>query len=174
MQQLIEELQSEEDPRFRHVVIFSFFREALPHFERALQEGLPGVSIVTLHGGLTTQDLRDRIATFKRTGGICLCTTSYAQAFDLSGASACYHVGWSYSANDNKQAEDRIIPQTKGDAINSFYAVAKSSVEEEIVARVVTKYADTTAALIAPKGQEQADIDPSRGLQDEDYIQRSP
>lgn len=147
MEQIVEELRDQEDPRARHVVIFTFFREALPHFKVALEKGLPGVPIELIHGGLEVDDLRQRIARYKGSRGIVLCTTSYAQAFDLSGASACYHVGWSYSANDNKQAEDRIIPQTSTGDVNSYYCIAKGTVEEEIAERVVSKHAYTHQAL---------------------------
>lgn len=167
MEQVIEELQNEEDKSARHVVIFSFFREALSHFETALRTRIPGISVVQLHGGLATDDLRSRIAEFKRSRGVCLCTTSYAQAFDLSGASACYHMGWSYSANENKQAEDRIIPQTKGDALNSYYAVAKSTVEEEMVERVMVKYGHTTAALHGANEGHEAEDHPEGSVQDD-------
>lgn len=170
MNQIIEDLAGEEDSSFRHVVIYSFFREALPHFERALRERLPGISIESLHGGLATTEIRARIDRFKRSRGIMLCTTSYAQAFDLSGASACYHVGWSYSPNDNKQAEDRIIPQVASGAINSYYAVAKHTVEEELVERVDIKNAHTSASLTVPEGFE-AKADSSRDVQDADHIQ---
>lgn len=108
------------EPEDQHVVIFSAFRQALPHFETYLrQHGF--LNVWQLYGGMDPQEQADRIAAFRQTKGIILCSIAYAEAFSLVPASQCFFIGYDWDPNANKQAEDRLVPQTGHAPINSYY-----------------------------------------------------
>lgn len=120
---LVERLQDPEmSPTVddQHVVIFSAFKEALPHFEEYLRaHGFEHVW--QIYGGLEPEDLADRIEQFVKNKGIMLCSTKYAQAFSLASSKLCYHIGPEWDPNDNKQAEDRLVGQSGYGVVDSLY-----------------------------------------------------
>ena len=108
---------SEDD---KHIVIFSDFRKALPWFEHALK-GAGFENVWQLYGGMEFELQQERINLFRKTKGIILCSTQYAQAFSLVPATQCFHIGYAWDPNDNKQAEDRLVPQEGENPIDSYY-----------------------------------------------------
>lgn len=107
-------------PDDRHVVIFSEFRTALDLFAEYLSaHGFQ--HIFKLHGGLEPEEQHARIKAFRETKGIMLCTSTYAEAFSLSPAQQCFHIGYSWDPNVNRQAEDRLVPQQGDYTISSMY-----------------------------------------------------
>lgn len=113
----------------RHVVIFTPFRPALDYFERHLRrEGFENVW--QLYGGLEPEDLHSRIKAFQASKGIILCTIKYAQAFSLCPAQTAYFIGYEWDPNDNKQAEDRLIPQSGHQPILAYYYSYQSSIDD--------------------------------------------
>lgn len=133
----------------RHVVIFCSFRAALPIFARYLEDR--NFQVQQIFGGLEPQQLQERISRFRGDRRIMLCTSQYAQAFSLEPALACYHIGWDWSPNINKQAEDRLLSQS-GLPVNSFYYVHRDSYVDERVAEVVIrKHAMVSAILGRPE-----------------------
>jgi hypothetical protein len=112
------EMSPTEDDR--HVVIFSAFRQALQPFEDYLRtQGFE--NIFQLYGGIDPEILHQRINQFKQSKGIILCSIKYAQAFSLAPAQQCFTIGYEWDPNDNKQAEDRLVPQEGINPINSYY-----------------------------------------------------
>lgn len=134
---ILDRLEEAETTDERHIVIFSNFRAAQQHWEKALIE--KDYPTYILHGGMDPFVQRERIQLFERHKGIILCTTQYAQAFSLATANACYHIGWSYDPNDNKQAEDRLVPQQGIHPILSHYYVYKDTIDMDLVEMVNQK-----------------------------------
>lgn len=107
-------------PLDKHIVVFTEFRAALDHFERYLRDR--GYSnIWQLHGSMDPELQQERVKLFRDSQGIILCTSTYAEAFSLAPAQTCYHIGYSWDPNVNKQAEDRLVPQQGDYTINSYY-----------------------------------------------------
>lgn len=123
MEDLVERMQEakeEGDLYGHHIVIFTAFRKALEHWVPYLKaNGFPDVEL--LYGGLEPEDLNSRIEAWRQSKGVLICTTKYAQAFSLTPAQNCYHIGYEHDPNDNKQAEDRLVPQEGDFRINSWY-----------------------------------------------------
>jgi len=120
---LIERLQDPEScptDEDKHLVIFTPYAKALPFFEQALREA-GFKNIFLLQGGIEPEEQRIRVAEYRRTKGIILCTIKYAEAFSLAGAEQCVFIGYEWDPNENKQAEDRLIPQSGDLSINAFY-----------------------------------------------------
>lgn len=127
-----------DDDMGKHTVIFTPFVPALEVFKEYLnKEGFSNVWI--LQGGLEPSELKYRIEAFKASRGIILCSTKYAQAFNLAGPQACYHVGYEWDPDDNKQAEDRIIPRQGENPLMSWYYTYYSTVDQRLCEAVSIK-----------------------------------
>lgn len=135
----LEEAKENEDAEGQHIVIFSAVRKALPHFEAALRNA-GYKNVFTLAGGTEPEDLVRITANFRRTKGIMLCTTQFAQAFSLDTARECYHIGWDYDPNNNKQAEDRLVGQTGDHRINSWYYAYRHTDDEIFAVNITQKH----------------------------------
>lgn len=134
----IQEAKENDDIEGSHIVIFTAFRRAIPHWKKYLQDnGFPNVW--ELWGGTEPEELTAKIARFKETGGIILCTTKFAQAFSLSSAKLCYHIGYEYDPNDNRQAEDRLVPPHGNYSINSYYYGYWGTDDEILAERTILK-----------------------------------
>lgn len=137
IEDLAERLEDAVDVMDRHVVIFVPFRLALDIFSGYLQSR--GHTTYMLHGGLEPEVLAERIADYKRTQGIMLCTIPYAQAFSLVPAQVCYFIGYEWSPSANKQAEDRLIPQHGIEPIQAWYYAHEGSIDDAVAERVNIK-----------------------------------
>lgn len=152
MEDLVERLLDEDNPDERHIVIFTPFTKAIPYFEAYLKEN--GFAVWTLSGGIDPEDLVSRTKLFRESKGIMLCSIKYAQAFSLEPAQASYFIGYEWDPNDNKQAEDRLIPQQGSNPINAFYYAHVDSVDQGIAAVVNMKQDNIDITL---KGEDSYD-----------------
>lgn len=138
MEDLIDRLSDADSGEDTHVVIFSRFRKALPYFEKALRDA--GFNNVwQLYGGLEPEVLDKRTELFRKTKGIILCSIKYAQAFSLVPAITSYVIGYEWDPNDNKQAEDRLVPQQGTDPIMSYYYSYDGTSDAEMAYAVTVK-----------------------------------
>lgn len=123
MKNLVERLEDPEisiTPLDKHIVIYTPFTQAIPHFVQYLKEnGYHNVFV--LKGGIEPEEQEEQIRQFQRTQGIMICSIKYAQAFSLCPAEQCYFIGYEYDPNDNIQAEDRLVGQSGGGHIDAFY-----------------------------------------------------
>lgn len=134
---ILAEAKENEDAAGQHIVIFTAVRKSLQFFQAALLDA--GYrNVFTLAGGTEPEDLVRITNDFRRTKGIMLCTTQFAQAFSLDSAQECYHIGWDYDPNNNKQAEDRLVGQSGTHQINSWYYSYKQT-DDEILAINITQ-----------------------------------
>lgn len=145
--EVLQEAPEEE----RHVVLFSGFRKAMPFFEAGLrQAGFE--NIFQLYGGLDPDELDKRIAAWRATKGIMICSVKYSQAFSLADAYECYFIAYDWDPNVNKQAEDRLIPQEGINPIMAYYYSYADTVDDTVVAQVNMKQQTITPII---KGSEQ-------------------
>lgn len=126
---------SEKNP---HVVIFTPFAEALPHFEEALLKA-GHKSVITFRGGMDLDDLDIALEMFKRTRGIGICSIKYAQSFDLDSASRGYFIGYEWDYFDNLQAEDRLQRLTTKFPVDIYYAKHEGTVDDDVLEAVTEK-----------------------------------
>jgi SNF2 family DNA or RNA helicase len=132
----LEQAKEDEDAEAQHIVIFTAVRKAIEHFQRALVEA--GYKVFVLAGGTEPEDLVRITAEFRKTKGIMLCTSAFAQAFSLDSARVCYHIGWDFDPNNNKQAEDRLVAQQGDYQINSYY-YAYTDTDDDWLAHRITQ-----------------------------------
>jgi hypothetical protein len=133
MERIIERLTdddaTEED---KHTVIFTEFAQALPHFKAALNSA--GFNhVYTLQGGMEPEDLAHAIKRYRESRGIILCSIKYAQAFSLEPAKESHFIGFSWDPNDNKQAEDRLLPQQGVNPILANYYAARDTKDADLM-----------------------------------------
>jgi len=88
-----------------HMVIFVPFRLACEHIRDALRD--EGYNANMIRGGITSEEQNAKIAYFKNTRSVLVCTISYAESFDLETCNTSYFLGYDYSLNQNEQAEGR-------------------------------------------------------------------
>jgi SNF2 family DNA or RNA helicase len=132
MEAIVEELQDlpEND---QHAVIFTSFRKAIPFIDQHLQDS-GFKSIIHLHGGLEPEEQSYRLAKFRDTRGLAICTVDYAEAFSLAPATLGYMLGWQWSWDSNTQAEDRLIGQ-EGEPVTIKYIIHEGTIEDSVLDR---------------------------------------
>lgn len=145
---IIDELAEAETDEDKHVVIFTPFKPALQYIDEALRAA-GHKNIEHLYGGIDPEDLRLRISKFRSTKGIIICTTKYAQAFSLDSSTLCYHLGCEWTPNDNKQAEDRLVPQQGDFHIIAKYITHYNSIDSNVVS-YLNNYQGVINATLQP------------------------
>lgn len=101
------DLLEDENETERHTVIFTPFTAAFDPFTRYLNErGFR--EVYHIQGGISSNQLEYRINAFRRSKGIILCSTQYAEAFSLEPATKGWAIGFDYSPDVNSQAEKRL------------------------------------------------------------------
>lgn len=133
----MEEARDDGDLYGHHVVIFSAFRRALDPFANYLRQH--GFHVGLLVGGTEPEDVVRISNEFRRTQGVILCTTMFAQAFSLVPARSCFHIGWDFAPDNNKQAEDRLVPQSGDFHIDSWYYAYTGTDDEDLIDHITAK-----------------------------------
>lgn len=176
----MEEARDEGDLFGYHIAIFSASRAALPHFRDYLRSrGFSDVDLLV--GGTEPEEVARITAKFQRTQGVILCTTAFAQAFSLVPAIQCFHIGYDYDPNNNKQAEDRLVPQVGTNPINSWYYSYRNTNDDLLAHRINIKGDIITFTYHDPRPKERdappnprfdvdVDVDVGPGDFDEDSI----
>ncbi len=137
MLDLTTRLQGADNPREQHVVIFTPFKPAVKYFVDHLNAaGLPAEGLM---GGTNPDELKRIIENFRATRGRIVCTIDFAQAFSLTPAEECYFIGYDWDPNDNRQAEDRLVPQQGVNPITSNYYSFLDTVDDFVAERVNIK-----------------------------------
>lgn len=114
-----------------HVVIFSDFPSAFPIWEAFLRKRK--VPTYTLRGGMKVQDIAATIGAFERHKNdeklsVMLCSTPFAESFDIISSSTGYHVGYAWSQIANYQAEGRLTRGSKSHC-NFFYVCHSKTID---------------------------------------------
>lgn len=131
---LLEKLDEATIPEEKQVVIFCPFTRPFVFFSAELQRR--GYEVSILQGGIGPEAQKTEIARFREKRGICLCSIRYAEAFSLEPATASYFIGAEWNPNWNRQAEDRLVPQSGVEPIQAFYYAYNASVDDGIVRRL--------------------------------------
>jgi SNF2 family DNA or RNA helicase len=120
IEDLVERLEESDD---KHWCIYTGFAAAIPHIKaRLLREGYPEENIVTLRGGMKTEELDLALKRFKETKGIAICSILFAESFDLVPSCWGYFLGPQWDPEENYQAEDRQYRVTTTEKVHFFYA----------------------------------------------------
>lgn len=147
LEDLVQQLEDPEisvTPLDKQIVIFSSFKKAFPHFRKYLEDC--GYKVFELSGGIEPEEQEEQIKLWRESQGIMLCTTKYAQAFSLTPAEKCFHIGYEWDPNDNKQAEDRLVGQSGGGHIDSYY-YSLVGLDEQFADSLNTKHKLITLTL---------------------------
>jgi hypothetical protein len=129
--------QLEADP---HVVLFTPYTRAIPHFVQGLREaGHQNVFVLSGEEGLSPDALVSRLDRFRATQGICICSILYATAFSLEPAKAAYFIGYDYDPDNNEQAEERLNRLTTPHLVNAYYYCYAGTYDETLCTNVNVK-----------------------------------
>lgn len=162
MNDLIERLTDDDaTDDDRHTVIFTEFAKAIPFFVESLQ-GAGFKHVYTLQGGMEPEDLANVVDAFRKNRGIVICSIKYAQAFSLEPAKESHSIGYSWDPADNKQAEDRLVPQAGVNPILANYYCYRDTYDEEVAYTVNMKNKLVTVTMgtaheLLDEGVEQAE-----------------
>lgn len=120
----------------RKGVVFTPFRAAIPHLQKA-----SGVSdFVTITGGLSTRQLERAFEAFRHPKTrLAFCTIQVSEAFSLTEASEALFAGCEWTMAANEQAEDRLHRSGQEDEVAIRYAVNEGTIEEDVLALLETK-----------------------------------
>lgn len=122
---LVEQLQEIATPP----VIFTPFKEAIPHFHAYLKEnGYADTYEIGTHQ--TPDEMQDIIERWRRSKGIIFCSILFATSFSLEPADKCFFIGREFNPDDNAQAEERLNRLTTNYPVNSYYYAYEGTYDE--------------------------------------------
>lgn len=127
MVMIAEKLDEMEVP---HAAIFTPFKIIFPYLEEYLrQQGHE--NIVFLKGGMSLKQIQEQIAIYEETKGLCICTTQFAESFDLDSSPEGFFHGFTYDFQEHEQAEARLDRGRNQDVmVNLYYPVHQNTLEE--------------------------------------------
>lgn len=131
-----------------HAIISTPFRICVPHITQHLNS--VGIDTYVLQGGISPEEQEYRINTWTQRGGIIVQTIKYATSYELLAAQNMYFLGQEYSAEDNKQAEDRPHRLSSTKPLNIWYVRHLGTYEEEIIARMLSNAQNIWSLLDKP------------------------
>lgn len=111
-----------------HCVVFTPFAEAIPFIRERIHQA--GWTTEALQGGISPDEQHARISRFRANRSTIVCTVDYAESFSLEPASECYFIGYSYDADQNKQAEFRLQRLTTLYPTNAYYYAYEDTYDE--------------------------------------------
>lgn len=119
-------LEDSEDPQHTHNLIFTPFLPSIPIFKDYLSErlSLSPNKIYTMQGGMEPEEVQEVEQRFRTTpDSMVICSTMFAQSFNLETARNCYHPHFDWDDDKNKQAEGRARRKTSDTSrtIMSYY-----------------------------------------------------
>jgi SNF2 family DNA or RNA helicase len=131
----------------QHMVIFCPFVRA-QEFIRARLENEGYKDIITLHGGLSAEELGAKINYFRLRRGICICSTKYAESFDLIPATWAVCLGFEWDCYDNIQAEDRLHRGDISESVSIYYLRHEGAIDSELILPAVDVKANNVMPLL--------------------------
>ncbi len=97
-----------DDHELTHTVIFSPFKSAFPYLKSRIKQYL-NIDADILQGGMDAGEVKEAIQNWKlKKRGVMLCSTQFAQSFDLTYATVGYMLGFDWDPNINDQAMYRM------------------------------------------------------------------
>lgn len=134
----------EEDSDRQHCVWFTPFVDAIPYMQQALHAKGYEHQVVFQHG-MDMSDIGEREEIFRSNPKcVAICSTMYAQSYELETGNPAYHIGYSFNPDDNEQAEGRLRRRTTlRNAINSFYVFNVGTLDERGLDILGRKYLNT-------------------------------
>lgn len=145
----------------RHATIFTPFRTGLGYLKHYFEGtgasvGLPesqfsesvGVPVFTFYGGMGIENLSQSLYDFKRTGGLAICTTQFAESFDMETTDKAFMLGYDWDPQVNYQAEDRLdrLNNPHG-IINIYYLMNEGTIDEDMLYALHTKQENVAKTL---------------------------
>jgi SNF2 family DNA or RNA helicase len=145
----------------RHAVIFTPFRGALGYLyhyfsgtghtvglDRCPGEGDIGVPVYTFYGGMGIDNLFKNLYDFKQNGGLAICTTQFAESFDMETTDKAFMLGYDWDPQVNFQAEDRLdrLNNPHG-LINIWYLMHECTIDEDILYTLTQKQENVQKTL---------------------------
>lgn len=122
-------MELEDDP---HQVFFTPYAKALPFISDAIvAAGFKAPFI--LKGGTSSDQVRfveEEFAKDRSKERSVICTTGFAESFELPSAKQCRHIGFEWSQLMNIQAEKRLMRMITPHPVNSWYYVYENTVDD--------------------------------------------
>jgi SNF2 family DNA or RNA helicase len=141
---ILDKIADDETGAMRHCIIFTPWLDALNHYEKhLLANGFTNVYM--LYGGMPSKVMSDIVRECKETRGIMLCSTLYAQSFELETMNTAFMAGFDWDFNNMMQAEGRIRRLTTKGISNAYYIKHMNTVEEHVEEILNGKYYNVSA-----------------------------
>jgi SNF2 family DNA or RNA helicase len=123
-------------------VIFTPFKQAIPHIEEAVKKTMNPVRIYKIHGDMKPEDFAKQWKGFQSNPDkrkVLLCVIKSSSSFDAYAASYGFFLGYEEDFNLNVQAEDRLCRLGQHNFVNIYYIVNRGTVDENIRWRLNSK-----------------------------------
>ncbi len=134
-----------------NVVIFTRFRQAIPHIQSALA-GTEARTFV-LQGGMTQTAFDATVQAFDKAAGrkVLICTIQLGQGWDALTASAAIFLGFSFTPLHHTQSEDRLHRFGQRNPVVCYYIQTQGTLDQHILDILNQKTSWSNLILNLPK-----------------------
>lgn len=158
---ILDELEDYLDPSNKsdlrpiHSVIYVPFVKAIPVIQRELRLRFGDVSITTIQGGMSIEELTEATEKFRREKGIAIVSILSAESFDLETTDKGFFLGYDWDPGVNKQAEDRIDRIINEHDVLNFWYIQMQGTVDVVLEVLHIKQVNLNTVLNDPKRMSQ-------------------
>lgn len=119
----------------RPFVVFTPFRQALPHINKLIKSMNESTEVFELCGGLTAEDFASRwkgFMEYPNNNKVLICVIKSGASFHATCASDCFFLGYEWDFNLNTQSEDRLCRIGQKNTVHCRYLLNKDSVDDHV------------------------------------------
>lgn len=123
------------------IVIFTAFKEAIPHIANALSKR-KFQERYAIYGGMPEPRFRQRVQEFEQSTNphrVLIATIKLSQGYSIHSSTICAFVGPEWEPDLNQQAEDRLSRLGNTNHLTCYYFLNNNTIEEEIYERLALK-----------------------------------
>lgn len=152
---LVDEI--EDNP---HTVIFTPFAKLLDPLQNILEKGGMNGRVFQLRGGTSPEEINRRVAEWKRSEGVMLCTIAFAESFALDTVRVAYMAGFEWAPDMQEQAEGRLkrMDTAKFEGVLVKYLSCKGTVDYGVISTLDLKADNIAQTWPKPRIETHDDV----------------
>lgn len=145
----IEQIIDDMETYGTHVAIFTPYKEAIPYIKERIHSTFPKVLAHTLVGGTSPTLIKkaEEDLNNEKSENCVICSIGFAASFEFTHIRNGYFLGYDYTVEKNKQAQDRLHRVSTKFPVDVYYLQHRNSIDEKVMRILDMKTGNIRATL---------------------------